>query len=190
MSSRKGASFSHALVGIPILALLAAGCGRPSTDASPAAGPTPAAVQPTAPKRPSFEVVSAERVDFLNSNAAGGRTASWPADGDETGLLMVLKLSAKESVEYYSSDFSLGYEDPQGIPRSACMGLSMGLADPGIVKQASWMLGGSMSRGWASTEKPYFGLLFSVPRKVTKVSLFGVTPLAPDIPTGPGGEKK
>lgn len=190
MSSWKGASLSRALVGIPILALLAAGCGEPSTAASPAAGPSPAAAQPKAARGPSFEVVSVERVAYLNSNAAGGRTASWPAEGDETGLLMVIKLRAKESVEYYSSDFSLGYEDPQGIPRSACMGLSMGHADPGIIKQASWMLGGSMSRGWASGEKPYFGLLFSVPRKVTKVSLFGVTPLAPDIPAGPDGEKK
>ena len=128
-----------------------------------------------------FELVSIERVDSQRSNSAAGNTVYWDRDGDESGVMIVLKLKEPEALEYYSSDFSLGYEDDAGIPRSACVGISMGVADVDLVKLSSWMLAGAMSRSWASAQKPYFGVLFGVPRKVSRVTLYYAAPLLKDL---------
>lgn len=162
-------------------ALLIVSCGKPAaeTGQAPAAGSSPQAAA-TGDGLP-FELVSIERVDAQQSNSAAGNTVYWDKDGAESGVLIVLKLKKPAELEYYSSDFSLGYEDEAGIPRSACVGISSGVATTDLVKLSSWMLAGAMSRSWASLGTPFFGVLFGVPRKVTRVTLFYAAPLMKDI---------
>lgn len=170
-----------------LAALLLASCGKPAADAGQApAGEFPAGAAAGSGGMP-FELVSIERVDSQNSNSAANNTVYWRKDGDESGVLIVLKLKNAEALEYYSSDFSLGYEDEAGIPRSACVGISMGVAGVDLVRLSSWMLAGAMSRSWASAEKPYFGILFGVPRKVSRVTLFYAAPLLQDLEVAAGG---
>jgi len=107
----------------------------------------------------------------------------------EFGVLIVLKLKKPKLLEYYSSDFSLGYEDEAGIPRSACVGISSGVVTPDLVKLSSWMLAGAMSRSWARPEKPYFGVLFGVPKKVVRVTLYYASPLMNDLELAAAGAK-
>jgi hypothetical protein len=178
---------------ILLAALMIVSCGKPAAEAGRAAAeespPTAAAGNGGMP----FELVSIERVDAQRSNSAAGNTVYWDQDGEDNGVLIVLKLKEPESLEYYSSDFSLGYEDEAGIPRSACVGISMGVTGVDLVKLSSWMLAGAMSRSWASAEKPYFGVLFGVPRKVGRVTLYYASPLLKDLDlpaAGPTGESR
>lgn len=175
----------------PALALFAAllivSCGEPAaeTGQAPTAGSSPSAAA-TGEGLP-FEFVSIERVDSQRSNSAAGNTVYWDKDGADSGVLIVLKLKKPNQLEYYSSDFSLGYVDEAGIPRSACVGISSGVATTDLVKLSSWMLAGAMSRSWANLEEPYFGVLFGVPRKVSRVSLFYSAPLMKDIEIAAAG---
>lgn len=170
-----------------LAALLLAACAKPAAEAGQSpAGESPAGAAAQSEGLP-FELVSIERVDSQKSNSAAGNTVYWRKDGDESGVLIVLKLKNPEALEYYSSDFSLGYEDEAGIPRSACVGISMGVAGVDLVKLSSWMLAGAMSRSWASAEKPYFGVLFGVPRKVGRVTLYYAAPLLKDLEVAAGG---
>ncbi len=170
-------------------ALLLVSCGKPAGEA----GRTPAEESPTnaaAGKGGSpFDLESIERVDSQRSNSAAGNTVYWDKGGEEGGLMMVLKLKSPDPLEYYSSDFSLGYVDETGIPRSACVGISSGVADPKDIKMTSWMLAGAMSRSWASAEKPYFGILFGVPRKVNNVTLYYAAPLMKNLELSAAGAK-
>lgn len=128
-----------------------------------------------------FALVSIEWVDSQRSNSAAGNTVYWDKKGSDRGVLIVLKLKKPGELEYYNSDFSLGYEDDAGIPRSSCVGICMGVATPDRVQQSTWMLASSKSRSWARPEKPFFGILFGVPRKVKRVTLYYAAPLMRDI---------
>jgi hypothetical protein len=71
--------------------------------------------------------------------------------------------------------------DDIGIPRSACVGISSGVVTPDLVTLSSWMLAGAMSRSWASAQKPYFGVLFGVPKRIGRVTLYYAAPLMRDL---------
>jgi hypothetical protein len=157
-----------------LTALLAVSCGKPAADAGRAAEKADAGSQP-------FELVSIERVDSQQSNSAAGNTVYWEKDGPDSGVLIILKMKTPETLESYSSDFSLGYVAEAGIPRSACVGISLGVATPDQVQLSTWMLAGSMSRSWVRPEKPYFGVLFGVPRTVDRVTLYYAAPLLKDL---------
>ncbi len=161
--------------------LLIASCGKSQAGAGPAPDEAPPQKAIAGNGGMPFELVSIERVDSQRSNSAAGNTVYWDKEGEDSGVLIVLKLKKPELLEYYSSDFSLGYEDEAGIPRSACVGISSGVATPDLVKLSSWMLAGAMSRSWARPEKPYFGILFGVPRKVARVTLYYAAPLMRDL---------
>lgn len=137
-----------------------------------------------------YELVSTEWVTSQASNSASQQTAYWNENQPDGGLLLVLKLKGNDSKVYYSSDFSLGYDDEAGIPRSACLGISMGVMQADQVTQSSWMLGGAMSRCWASKEKPFFGVLFSVPRTIKQVTLYLAQLSMKDIGLKPVGDNK
>jgi len=159
-----------------LTALLAVSCGKPAADA----GQTSEKVAADEGSQP-FELVSIERVDSQQSNSAAGNTVYWEKDGPDSGVLIILKLKMPETLDSYSSDFSLGYVAEAGIPRSACVGISLGVATPDQVQLSTWMLAGSMSRSWARPEKPYFGVLFGVPRTVDRVTLYYAAPLLKDL---------
>jgi hypothetical protein len=164
-----------------LAALLIVSCGKPAaeTGQTQAEGALPKAAAEDGGM--PFELVSIERVDSQRSNSAAGNTVYWEKDGEDGGVLIVLKLKESESLEYYSSDFSLGYVDDIGIPRSACVGISSGVVTPDLVTLSSWMLAGAMSRSWASAQKPYFGVLFGVPKRIGRVTLYYAAPLMRDI---------
>jgi len=167
------------------------GCSKPKSEEA-VAGDQIAAAKPVEKKSDSnpYELISTEWVTSQASNSASQQTAYWNEDQPDGGLMLVLKYQGKGSVEYYSSDFSLGYEDEAGIPRSACLGISMGVMQTDQIKQSSWMLAGAMSRSWASQEKPFLGILFSVPRTVRNVTLYLARPAMKDIGVKPLGESK
>jgi hypothetical protein len=174
------------LAAVLCIALLAVSCGKSGSEGI--STPEGAAAASAGDGGMPFELVSITRVDSQRSNSAAGNTVYWEKAGADGGVLIILKLRKPESLEYYSSDFSLGYEDDQGIPRSACVGISMGVASVDLVKLSSWMLAGAMSRSWASAKKPYFGLLFGVPRKVGRVTLYYAAPLMKDLGLAAAGK--
>ena len=181
--NKKAGMLCFALVLFAVLLIVS--CGKPGSEGSSSREGAPpqeaAAAEPAGEGGMPFELVSVERVDSQRSNSAAGNTLYWQKDETENGVMIVLKLKEPESLEYYSSDFSLGYEDDAGIPRSACVGISMGVASVDLVKVSSWMLAGAMSRSWADAQKPYFGILFSVPKKVGRVTLYYAAPLMKDL---------
>jgi hypothetical protein len=113
-----------------LAALLLVSCGKPAAEKGQAQAevslPEAAAGNGGMP----FELVSIERVASQRSNSAANNTVYWEKDGEESGVLIVLRLKKPEQLEYYSSDFSLGYVDDVGIPRSACVGISSGVVTP------------------------------------------------------------
>ncbi|MBN2345788.1 MAG: hypothetical protein JXO51_05300 [Candidatus Aminicenantes bacterium] len=177
------------LAPVLLAALLIVSCGKPASEAGQAPDEAPPQKAAAGNGGLPFELVSIERVDSQRSNSAAGNTVYWEKEGPDSGVMIVLKLKTPELLEYYSSDFSLGYVDEAGIPRSACVGISSGVATPDLVKLSTWMLAGSMSRSWARPEKPYFGLLFGVPRKVERVTLYYAAPLMRDLELAAAGAK-
>ena len=127
-----------------------------------------------------FEIVAVKRVDKIDSNTGRGEYIIWGEKKRENGVLFVLKYTGNTSITYFSSDFSLGYEDEAGIPRSPCVGISLGSSDPDVEK-ATWMLGGFVSRYWASKDKPYFGVIFPAPKAADKFTLFYAAAVAKDL---------
>jgi hypothetical protein len=130
-----------------------------------------------------FELVSTERVNHVTSNAAGGTSFYWNDTGNENGILIILKYKGDTSITIFSTDFSLGFEHEYEIPRRACIGISFGYDSTNDKpnETLTWMLGGSISRTWASKEKPYFGIIFEGPKSVDEYSLFYAKPLIKGI---------
>ena len=124
-----------------------------------------------------FELVSIERVNSVVSNSAGGTAFYWRETDKENGVLILLKYTGDSSITVYSSDFSLGFEHEFEIPRRSCIGISFGDISTEVPsKKFTWMLGGSISRTWASKEKPYFGIIFEAPKSVNEYSLYYAEP--------------
>ena len=129
-----------------------------------------------------FELVSIARVNTVISNSADGTTFYWKENDKSNGLLILLKYTGDSSITVYSTDFSLGFEHKYEIPRRACIGISFGqISTEAPSKQFTWMLGGSISRTWASKEKPYFGIIFEAPKSVSEYSLYYTKPLIEGI---------
>lgn len=128
-----------------------------------------------------FEIVSVNRVNTINSNAAGNRYINWAENQNENGVLIILKSKKPMFREVYSVDFSLGYEDKSGIPRSPCIGISTGMKTHENPMTWTWWLGGSVSRSWITKEKRYIGLIFSVPKRVNKFVLYDSLAIFKDI---------
>ena len=129
-----------------------------------------------------FELVSTERVNNVVSNSAGSTAFYWRETDKENGVLILLKYKGDSSITVYSSDFSLGFEHEFEIPRRSCIGISFGdisTEDPS--QKFTWMLGGAISRTWASKEKPYFGIIFEAPKSVNEYSLYYAEPLIEKI---------
>ncbi len=129
-----------------------------------------------------FELVSIERVNSVVSNSAGGTTFYWKERDKSNGILILLKYKGDSSITVYSTDFSLGFEHEYEIPRRACIGISFGdtsTDDP--AEKFTWMLGGAVSRTWASKEKPYFGIIFEAPKSINECSLYYTKPLIEEI---------
>ena len=124
-----------------------------------------------------FKVVSVLRVNKIDSHSAGNQTFYWDKNKQSNGVMVILKSLDSESITMFSTDFSLGYKDEGGIPRSPCIGLSFGITNPDSIMNSTWMLGGSISRTWASKDKPYFGVLFEAPKKSKNFDLFYAQPL-------------
>ena len=124
-----------------------------------------------------FKIVSVFRVNTIDSHSAGNRAFYWGKDKQSSGVVIILKSLNSESITMFSTDFSLGYKDEGGIPRSPCIGLSFGVTNPDNIIKSTWMLGGSISRTWASKDKPYFGVLFEAPKKSKSFDLFYANPL-------------
>ncbi len=137
-----------------------------------------------------LEIVSAERITTQRSNAAGGHYVYWDESAPDGGLMIILKPTAFDQTVFYSSDFSLAFESEHDIPRRACLGLSMGVAAAESVPDATWMLGGSISRAWVSEEKPYFGVLFEVPRSVSTYELLLARPHGLQLEVTDAGTQK
>jgi hypothetical protein len=129
-----------------------------------------------------FELVSIERVNNVVSNSAGRTTFYWRETDKENGVLILLKYKGDSSINIYSSDFSLGFEHKFEIPRRSCIGVSFGdISTDNPSQKFTWMLGGAISRTWASKEKPYFGIIFEAPRSVNEYSLYYSKPLIEKI---------
>jgi hypothetical protein len=128
-----------------------------------------------------FRIVGVEKINSINSNAAGNRYISWGKKRKDIGLLLILKTSKPISRELYTTDFSLGFKDKNGIPRTPCIGISVGVKSPKNPKHWTWWLGGSISRSWVSKDKRYFGLIFSVPKNVNKFVLYDSIPIFKNI---------
>ena len=129
-----------------------------------------------------FEFISINRVDNVVSNSADGTAFYWKENDKSNGLLILLKYTGDSSITVYSTDFSLGFEHKYEIPRRACIGISFGqISTEAPSKQFTWMLGGSISRTWASKEKPYFGIIFEAPKSVSEYSLYYTKPLIEGI---------
>lgn len=125
-----------------------------------------------------FELISIERVNSVISNSAGGTAFYWRETDKENGVLILLKYIGDSNITVYSSDFSLGFEHEFEIPRRSCIGISFGDISTGNPSQNfTWMLGGAISRTWASKEKPYFGIIFEAPKSVNEYSLYYAEPL-------------
>ncbi len=129
-----------------------------------------------------FELVSIERVNSVISNSAGGTAFYWKESDKSNGLLILLKYKGDSSITVYSTDFSLGFEHEYEIPRRSCIGISFGNTSTDNPSQKfTWMLGGAISRTWASKEKPYFGIIFEAPKSVSQYSLYYIEPLIEKI---------
>jgi hypothetical protein len=129
-----------------------------------------------------FELESIERVNSVVSNSAGGNAFYWRETDKSNGVLIILKYKGNSSITVYSSDFSLGFEHEFDIPRRSCIGISFGgTSTENPSQRFTWMLGGAISRTWASKEKPYFGILFETPKDVNKFSLYYTKPLIEEI---------
>jgi len=129
-----------------------------------------------------FELVSIERVNSVISNSAGGTAFYWKESDKSNGLLILLKYKGDSSITVYSTDFSLGFEHEYEIPRRSCLGISFGNTSTDNPSQKfTWMLGGAISRTWASKEKPYFGIIFEAPKSVSQYSLYYIEPLIEKI---------
>jgi len=129
-----------------------------------------------------FELVSIERVNSVVSNSAGGTAFYWKKSDKSNGILILLNYKGDSSITVYSSDFSLGFEHEYEIPRRSCLGISFGNTSTDNPSQKfTWMLGGAISRTWASKEKPYFGIIFEAPKSVSQYSLYYTEPLIEKI---------
>lgn len=129
-----------------------------------------------------FELVSIERVDNVVSNSAGGTAFYWKETDKANGILILLKYKGDSSITVFSTDFSLGFEHEYEIPRRRCIGISFGAASVDNPSQMfTWMLGGAISRTWASKEKPYLGIIFEAPKSVSEYSLYYTRPLIEKI---------
>ncbi|MEJ2568416.1 MAG: hypothetical protein P8Z50_06040 [candidate division WOR-3 bacterium] len=129
-----------------------------------------------------FELASIERVNSIVSNSADGTAFYWKKTDKANGVLILLKYKGDSSITLYSSDFSLGFEHEFDIPRRRCIGISFGNTSMDNPSQKfTWMLGGAISRTWASGEKPYFGIIFEAPKSVTEFSLYYTKPLIEGI---------
>jgi hypothetical protein len=124
-----------------------------------------------------FELISISRVNKIESHSAGNQAFYWKDNIPVNGVLIILRLLNPEPITLFSTDFSLGYEDKAGIPRSPCIGLSFGIDNPDQILNSTWMLGGSVSRTWTSKGKSYFGILFEAPKKAKEFKLYYATPL-------------
>lgn len=133
-------------------------------------------------KEKIFELVSIERVNSVVSNSAGGTAFYWKEADKANGILILLKYKGDSSITVYSSDFSLGFEHEFEIPRRNCIGISFGdISTDNPSQKFTWMLGGAISRTWASKEKPYFGIIFEAPKSVNEFSLYYTKPLIEGI---------
>jgi hypothetical protein len=129
-----------------------------------------------------FELVSIERINNVVSNSAGGTAFYWKETDKANGVLILLKYMGDSSITVFSTDFSLGFEHEYEIPRRRCIGISFGTASMDNPSQMfTWMLGGSISRTWASKEKPYLGIVFETPKSVSEYSLYYIKPLIEKI---------
>ena len=129
-----------------------------------------------------FELVSIERVNHITSNSADGASFYWKETEDENGILIILKYKGDNSINVFSTDFSLGFEHEYEIPRRRCIGISFGDTSTDNPNETfTWMLGGSISRTWASREKPCFGIIFEGPKSVNEYSLYYAKPLIKGI---------
>lgn len=125
-----------------------------------------------------FELVSIERVNSVVSNSAGGTAFYWKETDKANGILILLKYKGDSSITVYSSDFSLGFEHEFDIPRRSCIGISFGSTSTENPSQRfTWMLGGAISRTWASKDKPYFAIIFEAPKSISECSLYYAEPL-------------
>jgi len=129
-----------------------------------------------------FELVSIERINSVVSNSADGTAFYWRETDKGNGVLILLKYKGDNSITVYSSDFSLGFEHEFDIPRRSCIGISFGdISTENPSQKFTWMLGGSISRTWASKEKPYFAIIFEAPKSVNEYSLYYAEPLIEKI---------
>lgn len=124
-----------------------------------------------------FELVSISRINKIESHSAGNQAFHWKDNLPVNGVLVILRVLTLEPITLFSTDFSLGYEDKGGIPRSPCIGLSFGINSPDHILNSTWMLGGAVSRTWTSEGKSYFGILFEAPKKAKAFKLYYANPL-------------
>jgi hypothetical protein len=161
--------YVHVLVMTAVL--LAIGC-------APA---KPVAVKPD-PGQIPFDVVSAKRVDKVDSFSAAGHQFI-NTGKDENSVVVVLKSKSPNSLVYYSTDFSLGFDSADyasEIPRQQCVGISLDTS-AGPENEWNWVLGGGVSRSRTEAGKPYFAVLFVAPKKVSEFTLYYATPVGTKV---------
>ena len=123
-----------------------------------------------------FEVVSARRIDSLESHSFGNSIVF--TDKDASGVLVVLKNKSPDNFVYYSTDFSLGFfsaDYASEIPRRPCIGIS---DDASAVPDNDWdwLLGGGVSRASTEAGKSYFAVVFEAPKKVSEFTVYYAMP--------------
>jgi len=126
----------------------------------------------------SFEVVSAKRIDSVESRAFGDRIAF--TDPTLSGVQVVLKSKSPDGLVYYSTDFSLGYDATSDIPRSPCVAISNG-SSATAENDWDWMLTRGVARYWTTSDKPYFAVVFAVPKNVSEFTLYYAAPAGAKI---------
>ena len=174
-----------------IVVLLAASCAVAQSP-KPATPPAKPAVASAAPKSAPvsakansgqfpFEIVSAKRVDALESHSYGNHIVF--TNKDEGGVVVVLKAKAPANFTYYGTDFSLGFDSADyasEIPRRPCIGISDD-ASAGPENDWDWLLGGGVSRAHTEAGKPYFAVVFEAPKNVTEFTVNFAMPLGTKV---------